>query len=114
MNYDDEVLVPLEYSYACYSPNDDGQTFFGNDGDYRVFDRDGNEIFQIDRKIKAVSDGVVLWQEEDPETFLNNFGYVNLDGTVVYEPVVILIIMQEKANALAPESWCAAWTRAES
>ena len=87
VNYDDEVLVPLEYSYACYSPNDDGQTFFGNDGDYRVFDRDGNEIFQIDRKIKAVSDGVVLWQEEDPETFLNNFGYVNLDGTVVYEPV---------------------------
>ena len=87
VSYENEVLVPLEYDYACNSPNDDGQTFFGNDGDFRVFDREGNEIFRTDRTITAVSDGVVLWEETDPDSYTMDYGYVRLDGTVLYEPV---------------------------
>lgn len=87
VSYENEVLVPLEYDYACNSPNDDGQTFFGNDGDFRVFDREGNEIFRTDRTITAVSDGVVLWKETDPDSYTMDYGYVRLDGTVLYEPV---------------------------
>lgn len=84
VTYDNQILVPVEYDYACNAPNDDGQTFFGNDGDYKVFDRDGNEIFQTDKPIKAVSEGVALWvQTGDDMSY--RFGYVKLDGTVLYE-----------------------------
>ena len=83
VTYDNEILVPFEYDEACQAPNDDGQTFFGNEGDYRVFDRDGNEIFTTDKPIKAVSDGVVLWQQVDD--YALNYGYVKLDGTVLHE-----------------------------
>lgn len=85
VTYDNEVLVPFEYDYYSYAPNDDGQTFFGNEGDYRVFDKEGNEIFRTDKPIKAVSEGVVLWFEEDEETYESAYGYVKLDGTVLYD-----------------------------
>ncbi|MBD5522773.1 MAG: sigma-70 family RNA polymerase sigma factor [Lachnospiraceae bacterium] len=85
VTYDNEILVPFEYDEACQAPNDDGQTFFGNEGDYRVFDREGNEIFTTDKPIKAVSEGVVLWQQLDEREIFINFGYVKLDGTVLYE-----------------------------
>lgn len=85
VTYDNEILVPFEYDVACQAPNNDGQTFFGNEGDYRVFDREGNEIFTTDKPIKAVSDGVVLWQQLDEREIFLNFGYVKLDGTVLYE-----------------------------
>ena len=85
VTYDNEILVPFEYDVACQAPNNDGQTFFGNEGDYRVFDRDGNEIFTTDKPIKAVSEGVVLWQQLDEREIFLNFGYVKLDGTVLYE-----------------------------
>lgn len=83
VTYDNEVLVPLQYAYACSGPNDDGQTFFGNEGDYRVFNREGQEIFQTEKPIKAVSEGVVLWVEVEEGIY--RFGYVELDGTVLYE-----------------------------
>lgn len=83
VTYDNEILVPFEYDAACQAPNDDGQTFFGNEGDYRVFDREGNEIFTTDKPIKAVSEGVVLWFLVDGYDL--DFGYVKLDGTVLYE-----------------------------
>ncbi len=97
VSYDNEVLVPLEYTYACNMLNDDGQTFFGNDGDYRVFDREGNEIFRTEHKIEAVSEGVVLWEEADMDAYLNAYGYVRLDGTVLYEPAVEQIYDQSGA-----------------
>lgn len=83
VTYDDQVIVPIEYDYACTAPNDDGQTFFGREGDFRVFDREGNEIFQTDKPIKAVSDGIVLWTQTS-EDMMYHFGYVNLDGTTVF------------------------------
>ncbi|MDE6662115.1 MAG: sigma-70 family RNA polymerase sigma factor [Lachnospiraceae bacterium] len=85
VTYDNEILVPFEYDVACQAPNNDGQTFFGNEGDYRVFDREGNEIFTTDKPIKAVSENVVLWQQLDEREIFLNFGYVKLDGTVLYE-----------------------------
>ncbi|MCM1297398.1 MAG: sigma-70 family RNA polymerase sigma factor [Muribaculaceae bacterium] len=84
VTYDNEILVPFEYDYACMAPNDDGQTFFGNEGDYKVFDREGNAIFQTERPIKAVSEGVVLWVQTDMSY---DFGYVRLDGETLYESI---------------------------
>lgn len=83
VTYDDQVIVPIEYDFACTAPNNDGQTFFGREGDYRVFDREGNEVFQTDKPIKAVSDGVVLWTQVSEDMY--HFGYVNLDGTTLFE-----------------------------
>lgn len=83
VTYDNEVIVPLQYTFVCTGPNDDGQTFFGNEGDYRVFDREGQEIFRTEKPIKAVSEGVVLWVEAGEWDY--RFGYVKLDGTVLYE-----------------------------
>lgn len=83
VTYDDQIIVPIEYDYACAAPNDDGQTFFGKEGDFRVFDREGNELFQTDKPIKAVSDGIVLWTQTG-EDMIYHFGYVKLDGTAVF------------------------------
>lgn len=83
VTYDDQIIVPIEYDYACTAPNDDGQTFFGKEGDFRVFDREGNELFQTDKPIKAVSDGIVLWTQTG-EDMIYHFGYVKLDGTAVF------------------------------
>lgn len=90
VTYDNEVIVPLQYAFACTGPNDDGQTFFGNEGDYRVFDREGQEIFRTEKPIKAVSEGVVLWEEKGEWDY--RFGYVKPDGTVmdIYEKREIL------------------------
>ena len=97
VSYDNEILVPLEYDYACSEPNDDGQTFFGKDGDYRVFDREGNEIFQTDKPVKAVSEGVVLWEDADEEAYTNDFAYVRLDGSVLYKSEADLVYEQSGA-----------------
>lgn len=97
VTYDNEILVPFEYDVACQAPNDDGQTFFGNEGDYRVFDREGNEIFTTDKPIKAVSEGVVLWFQVDADNIYINYGYVKLDGTVLYESDGEDIYMQSGA-----------------
>ena len=85
VTYDNQVVVPLEYEFACSTPNNEGQTFFGNDGDYKVFDKDGKEIFQTERTIKSVSDGVVFIEEIDEETNGYGYAYVKLDGTVLYD-----------------------------
>lgn len=84
VTYDDQIIVPIEYDYACTAPNDDGQTFFGKEGDFRVFDREGSELFQTDKPIKAVSDGIVLWTQTG-EDMMYHFGYVKLDGTTLLE-----------------------------
>lgn len=84
VTYEDQVIVPIEYDFACTAPNNDGQTFFGREGDFRVFDREGNEIFQTDKPIKAVSDGIVLWTQVS-EDDIYHFGYVKLDGTTLFE-----------------------------
>lgn len=85
VNYDNEVIVPIEYDYAVNAPNEEGQTVFGTEGSYKVFDREGNEIFQTDKRIRSVSKGIVLWVEADTDTELFSFGYVKLDGTVLLE-----------------------------
>ncbi len=83
VTYDDQVIVPIEYDFACTAPNNDGQTFFGREGDFKVFDREGNEIFQTDKPIQAVSDGVVLWTQIS-EDMMYHFGYEKLDGTTLF------------------------------
>lgn len=85
VTYDNQIVVPLEYEFACSTPNNEGQTFFGNQGDYRVFDKDGKEIFQTERTIKSVSDGVVFIEEIDEETNGYGYAYIKLDGTVLYD-----------------------------
>lgn len=85
VTYDNQILVPLEYSYAHGCINDDGQVLLGNDGDYRVFDRDGKELFQSEKQIKSVSDGIVLIVEEDRESLLYTYHYLTLDGGLIYE-----------------------------
>ena len=84
VTYDNEVIVPITYDYACKQPNNEGQTFFGNDGEYKVFDKEGNVIFETEHKIEAVSEGVVLIEEENEEEYTVYFQYVKLDGTVLH------------------------------
>lgn len=86
VTYDDQTVVPLEYEFACTTPNKEGQTFFGNQGEYKVFDKNGTEIFKTDRTIKSVSEGVVFIEEASQDTYEYNYQYVKLDGTVLYEP----------------------------
>ena len=83
VTYDNEILVPLEYEVACGIPNDEGQTFFGNPGDYRVFDKEGKELFRTEIPITAVSEGVVLTEGEDEHGYF--LEYHTLDGTLLYK-----------------------------
>lgn len=85
ISYDGQIVVSLEYKYACDTPNNEGQTFFGNDGEYKVFDRNGKEIFKTEGTIKSVSDGVVFIEEIDSETNGYRYEYIRLDGTVLYD-----------------------------
>lgn len=84
VTYDNQIVVPLEYEFACSTPNNEGQTFFGNDGDYKVFDKDGKEIFQTSKNISSVSDGVVLIEELEEAADVYKYEYVKLDGTVLH------------------------------
>ena len=78
VNFDNEILVPFEYEDCCALPNDEGQTYFGNPGDYRVFDSEGKELFQTEKTITAVNDGVVLTETDNEAGY--HFGYYTLDG----------------------------------
>lgn len=86
VTYDNQILVPLEYDYAQLCINDDGQVLLANDGAYRVFDENGNLLFQSEKSIKSVSDGIVLIVERDQESLSFNYQYLYLDGSVCYEP----------------------------
>lgn len=86
VTFDDQVIVPIEYSDCLFRINDDGQTVFGDDGGYKVFDREGNVLFETEMWIKAVSDGVVLMVESNREDQSYTYRYETLDGTVVNEP----------------------------
>ncbi|MEE0919717.1 MAG: sigma-70 family RNA polymerase sigma factor [Lachnospiraceae bacterium] len=83
VTYDNQVIVPLEYTDSCEMANDDGQTFFRNDTGSYVFDRDGNELFHTEYTIVSVNDGVVLAMKG--EDFCNGYVYYSLDGKVLYE-----------------------------
>lgn len=86
VTFDDQVIVPIEYSDCLFRINDDGQTVFGDDSGYKVFDREGNVLFETEMWIKAVSDGVVLMVESNQEDQSYTYRYETLDGTVVNEP----------------------------
>ena len=86
VTFDDQIIVPIEYSDCLFRINDDGQTVFGDDGGYKVFDREGNVLFETEMWIKAVSDGVVLMVESNREDQSYTYRYETLDGTVVNEP----------------------------
>ena len=86
VTYDDEVIVPLEYTYAGGMPNDDGQTVFGNSDGYKVFDKDGSVIYETEQPIKTVSDDVVLIVESDREAGTYYYRYETMDGAVLNEP----------------------------
>lgn len=86
VTFDDQVIVPIEYSDCLYRINDDGQTVFGDDSGYKVFDREGNVLFETEMWIKAVSDGVALMVESSREDQSYTYRYETLDGTVVNEP----------------------------
>lgn len=83
VNFDNEILVPFEYEDCCAMPNDEGQTYFGNPGDYRVFDSEGKELFRTEETITAVNDGVVLTETDNEAGY--HFGYYTLDGATLYE-----------------------------
>ena len=82
VTFDNEILVPLEYEVACGIPNDEGQTFFGNPGDYRVFDKEGKELFRTGNSITAVSEGVVLTEYKDEYDY--SLEYHTLEGKLLY------------------------------
>ncbi|MBQ7067325.1 MAG: sigma-70 family RNA polymerase sigma factor [Lachnospiraceae bacterium] len=86
VTYDNEVLVPLEYEYCSIAANDDGLSFFGNPGDYHVFDNQGKEIFQTTETITAVSEGIILTEREDTGDYIYDFAYYTTDGKLLYRP----------------------------
>lgn len=86
VTFDDQVIVPIEYSDCSYRINDDGQTVFGDDSGYKVFDREGNVLFESEMWIKAVSDSVVLMVESNRDDQSYTYRYETLDGTLVNEP----------------------------
>ncbi len=98
VTYDNEILVPLEYEVACGIPNDEGQTFFGNPGDYRVFDKDGKEVFHADKPITAVSEGVVLTEIESEDGYF--FEYHTLDGALLYSSKNDNVLVTHYNNAV--------------
>lgn len=83
VTYNNDIVVPLEYEYACWMVNPEGQSFFGKDGSYYVFDKEGTEIFNTDQMIRGIQDGVILTMEE--VDFDTSFAYYDLDGNVLYE-----------------------------
>lgn len=83
VTYDNEIVVPLQYTYSCMEVNAEGQSFFGDGSKYYVFDKDGNEIFTTTEKITAVSEGIVC--TADGSGFESKIGYFRLsDGTQIY------------------------------
>jgi len=83
VTYDNEIVVPLQYTYGCMEVNAEGQSFFGDDTMYYVFDKEGNEIFRTTRRINAVSEGVVC--TVDGSDFEAKIGYFRLsDGSTLY------------------------------
>ncbi|MGN1179566.1 MAG: sigma-70 family RNA polymerase sigma factor [Suilimivivens sp.] len=85
ITYDNEMVVPAEYNNCGTTINDDGQFFLGKDGQYRVFDKEGNVLYESMDRIEAVSDGVVFHKSETNELDEFSLKYVKLDGTVLYE-----------------------------
>jgi len=83
VTYDNEIIVPLEYEYACLTANDEGYSFFGNEGNYYVFDKTGKELFATHKQIRAINDGVVF--AKDGNQYNTSYAYYSLDGTVLYE-----------------------------
>ena len=78
VTYDNEVVVPLQYTYGCMEVNAEGQSFFGDGSMYYVFDKEGNEIFSTTRQINAVSEGIVC--TVDGREFEAKIGYFRLSG----------------------------------
>lgn len=83
VTYDNKIVVPLEYDYACYEVNDDGQSFFQNDNGSYVFDRNGKQLFHTKRSIQSIKDGVIF--ALDGSTFGVSYGYYTVDGKILYE-----------------------------
>lgn len=81
VTYDDEIVVPLEYSSGCWMVNADGQSFFEKDGIYTVFDRDGKELFRTERTIKSINEGIVFVMDGADRPY----AYYGLDGNLIYE-----------------------------
>lgn len=81
IDYDNNVIVPLEYSDCCMAANDEGQMWFGNESGYFVFDKYGQVIFDTKNSIKAISEGVVLCSGMVEEDYI--IEYIKLDGSVM-------------------------------
>ena len=83
VTYDNQVIVPFEYTDSCEMVNSEGQSFFGNDTGSYVFDQNGNELFHTEYPIVSVNDGVVFATKGDSVD--SGFIYYSLDGSVLYE-----------------------------
>jgi len=86
VDYDNNVIVPLEYSDCCNVANDDGQTWFFKDDIYYVFDAEGNVIFNTSEPISAVSEGVVLCSGVVNGDYV--IKYVKFDNTILFETII--------------------------
>lgn len=87
VSYDNKIIVPLEYEECCILPNNDGYTFFSKNGISYVFDKEGKEIFHTDKKVSAVSEGIIVAEDED-EIQGYSCAYYKLDGTLLGESEV--------------------------
>jgi len=52
IDYENNIIVPLEYTYGCQAANDEGQMWFGNETENYVFDKNGKIIFETTKPIK--------------------------------------------------------------
>ena len=86
IDYDNNIIVPLEYTYGCQAANDEGQMWFGNEtGDY-VFDKNGQIIFETKNPIESISEGIILCSGIVDTDYV--IEYVKLDGSVLYQKII--------------------------
>ena len=86
IDYNNNIIVPLEYTYGCQTANDDGYMWFGNENGYYVFDKKGQVVFETKNPIKSISEGVVLCTGIVGTDYVVE--YTNLDGSVLFQRVV--------------------------
>lgn len=86
VDYDNNVIVPLQYKYPCSIANDDGLMWFGDDNGYYVFDKNGAIVFETEHTIMSVSEGVILCVNRTDNEYTAE--YYNLDGQLLFDKTV--------------------------
>ncbi len=83
VTYDNEVIVPFEYTSTCSMVNEEGYSFFRNDNGSYIFDKNGNLMFHTDRTVWSINEGVVF--AEDSGDYDVRYAYYKLDGTLIHQ-----------------------------